>query len=130
MNDLDVLVMEKLVNMREKILASFAQRHPHISSMLNGVLANKKSKIGMVITENGQLAGEYTLHTEGMHIKSVESGKLSSEVNYPVIGIIRPYALMERSTLEKMLADEKSFEEDPFSTAKGYMPEVTLKFLH
>ena len=130
MNELDVLVTEKLVNMREKILESFAQKHPNIKSMMNCVMSGKKNKVGMVVTENGQTAGEYTFHTEGVHVTSVDCGVLSSEINHPFMGVIRPYAIVERSTLEKMVEDEKGFEDNLLATAMGYMPEVTLKFLH
>ena len=130
MNELDVLIKDKLVPLRERILESFSQKHPHIKSMMNCVMSGKKNKVGMVVTENGQVAGEYTFHTEGVHVASVESGVLSSEINHPFMGVIRPYAIVERATLEKMLDDEKRFEDNLLATAMGYIPEVTLKFLH
>ncbi|ACV62567.1 hypothetical protein Dtox_1710 [Desulfofarcimen acetoxidans DSM 771] len=130
MNELDLLIKEKLVPLRERILESFAQKHPYIESVMNGMLSGKKNRVGMVVTESGKTIGEYTFHTEGLHVASVDCGELSPEIKHPFLGVIKPYAIVEKSTLEKMLNDEERLENDLFATAMGYMPEVTLKFLH
>ena len=75
MNELDVMIKDNLVPLRERILESFSQKHPNIKSMMNCVMSGKKNKIGMVVTENGQTAGEYTFNTEGVHVTSVDCGE-------------------------------------------------------
>lgn len=53
--------------------------------------------------------GEYALLFNGTKITDVESGKLDSEVHYPLFGTIKPYISIERSALEKMMADGNNF---------------------
>jgi hypothetical protein len=53
---------------------------------------------------------------------------LSSEIHTP-FGVIKPYFIVEKSTVEKMIQDEPSFIAHPLATKLKYYPEVTIKFL-
>lgn len=129
MNDLDILVKEQLVPMRQKILASFSQKHPQIFAMFNAMMAGRDSKVGMQVIENGQLIGKYTFQLDGLNIINVESGTLESAINHPFIGTIKPYATVECSALEEMLKDEQNFIDNPFSTIIKYLPKLTIGFM-
>jgi len=65
---------------------------------------------------------------DGLYISRVESETLSSEINHP-FGVIRPYGIIEKSVLEKLLEDEQRIIEQPFSTIAKYLPDITIKFL-
>jgi len=53
---------------------------------------------------------------------------LDSFLSTPV-GIIRPYIILEKSTLERMIQDEPNFIKDPFATKIKYHRDMTIKFL-
>ena len=128
MNEVDILVKEKLVPMRKRLVDGLVQKHPHIFGMADKYLAGNNNKIGMRVTENGATVGEYTFHLDGLQISDVESGVLSSEFHV-LLGIIRPYAIVEKSVLEQMLKDEQNFINDLFTTSWRYLPDTTIKFL-
>ncbi|MEG6522412.1 hypothetical protein [Desulfotomaculum sp. 1211_IL3151] len=127
MTELDLLMKEKLVPMRRRVVNSLTQKHPHIFGMLNHYFSGKNNRVGMQVTENGAVIGEYTFILDGLDIGEVQSGVLSSEIHYPM-GVVKPYGIVERSVLEKMLADEQRFIDEPFTTIREYMPDMTLKF--
>ena len=127
MNEVDVLIKEKLVPMRKRVVDGLLQKHPHILGMVDKYLAGKSNKIGMRVTENGGTVGEYTFHLGGLQVSDVECGVLSSELHHP-LGIIKPYAIIEKSILEKVLNDEQDLINEPFSVARKYMPDITIKF--
>jgi hypothetical protein len=58
----------------------------------------------------------------------IDNGVLSSEIHTP-FGVIKPYVILEKSTVEKMIQDEPSFIAHPFATKFKYYPEMTVKFL-
>ena len=128
MSDLDELIREKIVPFRKRILEALAGKHPHIFKVLNAYFSGKSNNIGMQVTENGKVIGEYTFYLDGLDIARVESKKLSSEIHHP-FGVIKPYGIVEKSYLEKMLEDEQGFITEPFSTAAKYMPGITVKFM-
>jgi len=78
MNDLDKLVKEGLVPSR-------------------AILGGQKNRVGIRVTENGKRSTN-TLSTWKVPI-SPKKRALSSELHHP-LGIVRPYAVVERSTLE------------------------------
>lgn len=129
MNNLDSLVKDELVPMREKMMSSFSQKHPQIFSMINAMMAGRDSKAGMQVTENGQVIGKYTFQLNGVNIVNVESGTLESLVQHPFVGTLKPYATIERSALEEMLKDEQNFIEDPFPTIVKHLPKITINFM-
>ena len=129
MNDLDKLIIEQFVPFRERVLTAVREKHPYLLSMINAFLANKENRVGLQVTENGQVTGQYTFFLTGIHVVKTESGKLESEVHHPFMGVIRPYVLIERSIIERMISDEASFSADVFATLPKYLPELTIKFL-
>jgi hypothetical protein len=84
--DLDKLIMEELVQFRKKVIEAVQERHPGIFAVVNKVLADKENKLGMQVTENGKVVGEYTFILKGIHISNVESGQLVSEIHHPFWG--------------------------------------------
>lgn len=129
--DIDVLVKEKLAPLRERIIDTFVEKHPHIFSAVNGMLGvHQDNQVGMQVTEGGRVVGEYTFHLKGVRIADIESGKLNSEIHHPFLGVLKPYASIERKALENMIADENDFHHDLIGAARKYLPDVTLKFLH
>lgn len=129
MTDLDRLVMEELVPFRERIIENLRDKYPHVLSMADTILAGKRNKVGMQVMENGRVVGEYTFHLDGVHITSTDPGKLESEIHHPLLGILKPYAVVERTTLTKVVEDEASFTADFFTAAAKYLPEITIKFM-
>jgi hypothetical protein len=125
----DTLVQERFVEFRRKIVRTFGEKHPHIFSILQAAFANKHLKMGIQVTENGQIAGEYTIHAEGINISHAEKGVLSSEIPIPFVGVIKPYLVIERSSLENIVNDESIFLNDIFAAVPKYLPEMTIKFL-
>ena len=127
--EVDALVKEKLMPMRDRVLDEFEKKHPHIFSVVNPMLANKKNKFGMQVVENNQVVGEYILHLSGLRVTDIETGKLDSEINHPFMGIIKPYASIERKTIENIISAEEDLKNDLFPTIVRYLPGVTIKFL-
>jgi hypothetical protein len=129
MSNVDTLVKEKLVPFRERLVDALANKHQHLYSMISAILANRQNKFGLQVTENGQVIGQYTFRVEGVRITGVDSGQLDSEIHHPFLGVVKPYASIERSAIERMIADEKSFENELFSTLASYLPDITIRFL-
>jgi hypothetical protein len=127
MNEVDALIKEKLIPMRKRLLEGLLQKHPHILGMVDKYLTGKNNKIGMRVTENGATVGEYTCHLGGLQVSDVECGVLSSELHYP-FGILRPYLIIEKDVMEKVLNEEYSFSVEPIATTLKFMPDITIKF--
>ncbi|MDR3599949.1 MAG: hypothetical protein P4L49_05610 [Desulfosporosinus sp.] len=127
MNEIDALIKEKLVPMVNRVDDALVRKHPHFLGMVDKYLAGNNNKIGMQVTENGSTVGEYTFHLNGLQVSETECGVLSSELHHP-IGIIKPYRIIEKSVLEKMLNDEQDFINEPFTAIRKYMPDITIKF--
>ncbi|SPF52386.1 conserved hypothetical protein [Candidatus Desulfosporosinus infrequens] len=127
MNEVDALIKDKLVPMRKRVIEGLVQKHPHILGMIDMYLTGKNNKIGMRVTENGSTVGEYTFHLSGLQISDVECGVLSSELHHP-LGIIKPYAIIEKNILEEVLNDEQILINELFTATRKYLPNITIKF--
>jgi len=128
MSDVDILIKEKLVPFRARVIESVKEKHPYIAGIVESVVSGRKNKFGLQVTEGGTVVGEYTLNLDGINIESVDAGTLAPEVNHPVFGIIKPYAIIERSAVEKAIGNEEFFT-DTFAAVKKLLPNVTIKFL-
>lgn len=127
--DVDRLVMEGFVPFRNRLTGVFRDKHPYLFGMASTILAGKASRLGVQVTENGRVAGEYTLHVKGVEITHAEPGRLDAEVQLPHVGTIRPYVVIERGGLEKIIGDEAAIMADPVPAMLRHLPVMTLKFL-
>ncbi|VBB05444.1 Hypothetical protein LUCI_0654 [Lucifera butyrica] len=128
-SEVDSLFMERFVPFRERVLTAVADKHPQLMGMVNAFLSGKQNRFGVEVTEKGNVSGRYTLHLAGVKISRTEPDKLSPEIHHPFLGVIRPYLVVEKATLEAMLANEAAFMEDTAAAIRKYLPEVTVKFL-
>jgi hypothetical protein len=128
MAEADKLMQEELMPFYKRTFEAFIKNHSSLYSIVEKILSNKKNHVGLRITSNGSTIGEYTLHFNGATIGDLESGVLSSELHTP-FGTIKPYVIMEKSIVEKIIADETNFIKDPIATKMKYVPEMTIKFL-
>lgn len=127
MNELDVIMNERVVQLRKKVIDAMTEKHPRLISVLNNYFSKHDNRMGLRVTENGQTAGDYTFHLKGLYIARVENGVLDSEIHHP-FGAIKPYGIVEKCVLERMLDDEQDLIDHPFTAIKKYLPEFTLKF--
>ncbi|MEG6585385.1 hypothetical protein [Dendrosporobacter sp. 1207_IL3150] len=128
MTEVDVLIKEKFVSFRRKVLEHLKEKHPYIIGIVESAMAGRKNKFGLRITENGKTVGEYTLIANGVSIESVEVGILDAAVKHPMLGEFKPYAIIERSDIEQAIENEEFFT-DTFAAAKKFLPNATIKFL-
>ena len=128
-NEVDLLVKEKLIPFRERIVDAIAAKHPMLISILDAILMAKSNRIGLEVTDGGAVVGRYTLHLKGIRIAEVEFNKLDPAVHHPLLGLIRPAVSVERRTIEALLADEDRIREEPFSSIARHLPGVTIRFL-
>ncbi|MBP2635293.1 MAG: hypothetical protein H6Q72_1200 [Firmicutes bacterium] len=128
MTDVDKLIVEQLVPFREKVLDIVKDKHPYVYSFANTIFEGRKSMVGLQVTENGQVVGEYTFHLAGIHIESVDTGKLDSGVNHPFLGMVKPYGVLEKRVIEKVVTDT-SIADDLRSALLSYLPDITIRFL-
>jgi hypothetical protein len=128
MSDVDVLVKEKLVPFRQKVIEVLKEKHPYVIGIAESAMAGRKNKVGLLITENGKAAGEYTFLLDGINVEQVEIGVLDAQVKHPLLGEIKPYGVLEKTDLEAMLTDDLFFT-DTFAALKKALPKMTLKFL-
>ena len=128
MSDLDKLINEKFVPLKKRAIDSQFSKHPHIFSVINKFLSGKNNRAGLKVTENGTTVGEYTFVIDSLHHFEVQNGVLSPEIHHP-FGVIKPYGIIEKSVLEEMLEEEESFIDEPFSTMRKYMRDITVRFL-
>ncbi len=117
-----------MISIKKKSYDVISEKHPHIFSAINTFFAKRDNKSGIQITENGKVIGEYTIVFNGMNIKEIQSGVLAPEIHHP-FGVIKPYGIVEKSVLERMVAEEDSIINDPMSTIRKYMPDITIKFM-
>jgi hypothetical protein len=132
LSKVDELIKDQFVPFRERLTEQFAVQHPNMSAVISALLSNKENKFGMQVTENGQVVGEYTFHFKGIHINDTEYGKLDSGIHHPFLGVVKPYSIIERSALEKIMADEpnlQNLQKNLFSGFAKYLPNITFKFL-
>ena len=128
MNEVDALIKEKVVPMRKRLVEGLLQKHPHILGVVDKYMTGKNNKIGVRITENGSTVGEYTFNLSGLQVSDVEYGVLSSGLHHP-FGIIKPYLIIEKDVMEKVLNEEYSFSVEPSATTLKFIPDITIKFL-
>ncbi len=129
MTELDSLVTKQLVEYRENILKAFKEKHPYVVGMLETVFSGKENRVGLQVTDSGKVLGEYTFVVTGIQISSTETGSLDSSLKHPLLGItIKPYILIEKEVLEKMIKDE-SYKEDLLGYITRILPDLTVKFL-
>jgi len=124
MNQVDDLIKEKLIPMRKRVVEGLLQKHPHILGMLDKYMAGKDNKIGMRVTENGSTVNEYTFHLGGLQVSDVECG-----LHHP-LGTIKPYLIIEKNILSKVLNAEQDFINEPFTAIRKFLPDITIKFLN
>jgi hypothetical protein len=128
LNDTDKLIQEEFFPFYKRVLEAFKSNHPKLFTVLDLFLSGKKNNIGLRITENGTAVRDYTIYLEGVGLSHIENGVLAPEVKTP-FGVIRPYTILEKNTLQKMINDEPDFVKDPFTTKMKYADEFTVKFL-
>ncbi|WP_371379129.1 hypothetical protein [Sporomusa aerivorans] len=128
MTDTDRLITEQVVPFREKILDIVKDQHQYIYTVANNILAGHKNMVGLQVTQNGQVVGEYTFHLDGLHIESVDTGKLDSGINHPFLGLVKPYGVMEQSVIEQVVKDE-TISTELLKAMIKYLPDTTIKFL-
>jgi hypothetical protein len=128
MTDIDFLVKEKFVALKNRATDALAEKHPQLFSLLNMYFSEKKYSVGLQITEDGRKLGDFTIFAEGVKVTQVQSGVLAPEVPHP-FGIIKPYVIVEKDAFEKMLEDEHGFINEPFTMMQKYMPDITIKFI-
>ncbi|MCX7781458.1 MAG: hypothetical protein N2491_11250 [Negativicutes bacterium] len=127
-DETDKFMQEQFMPFCRRVFDAFKQNQHAIFTLISSFLSGKTNLYGIRITEQGQTAGEYTLHLAGASISHLEAGRLASEIHSP-FGIVKPYAIIEKKVLEAMLKDEQNFITNPFAAKMKYMPEVTIKFL-
>jgi hypothetical protein len=128
MSDTDKLMQEQFLPFYRRVMEGFKQNHHTLFAIINSFMSNRTILYGIRVTENDKTVGEYTLHLNGATISHLESGQLISEVPTP-FGVMRPYVILERRTVEEMMMDEQNFISNPFATKMKYMHDVTIKFL-
>jgi hypothetical protein len=128
-NDLDKFIEQQVVPFHRKNVDALIKQHPHIINIVNAILAKKDNRAAIQVTDSGKVIGEYTLHLDGLYITKVDSGRLASQINHPFLGVIKPYIIIERAVLEKILTDESSYLQEPFSAVVPYLKDLTIKFL-
>lgn len=128
MTDVDKLIVEQLVPFREKILDIVKEKHPYVYSFANTIFEGRKSMVGLQVTEDSRVVGEYTFHLTGIRIESVDTGKLDSGVNHPFLGMVKPYGVLEKRVIEKVVTDT-AIADDLRSALLSYLPDITIRFL-
>jgi hypothetical protein len=126
LSEIENLIKEQFVPFRQRLVEMLRRKHPYILSTVDKILADKKNRIGMQVTENGKVMGEFTFHLDGIDIEKTEAGSLSPELHHPFLGVIRPYVMVERSAIEKVMKDDALFES--LTAIANYLPDMTLKF--
>jgi hypothetical protein len=124
----DTLIQEDLVSFRRKLIECFKAQHPHMFSMLEYTLSGHKNKVGIQVTEGGNVVGKYTLMMEGINVVEAKSG-LDSALHHPLLGVVKPYVTIERSVIETLVKDDR-FKTEMFTSVAKYLPDITIKFLH
>lgn len=127
MSDADKFMQEEFLPFCKRVGDAFELNHHTLYTMFSNFMS-KRNLMGMRLTENGNVLGDYTLVLENAKFSRIDNGVLSSELHTP-FGVIKPYYILEKSTIEKMIQDEPNFVTHPFATKFKYYPEITIKFL-
>lgn len=128
MKDVNQLMQEEFLPFYKRAADAFEYNHPALYSVINSFMVGKQNQIGLRITENERVLGDYTLYLDGAKIARLDNGVLAPQVHTP-FGNIKPYVILEKSTVQRMIEDEQNFIENPFATKLKYIPETTIKFL-
>ncbi|CUH97357.1 hypothetical protein P22_3484 [Propionispora sp. 2/2-37] len=128
MTDTDKFMQEEFMPFYKRTFEAFVKNHSSLYAIAEKILSGKTNHIGIRITSNNTTIGEYTVYFNGATISNLENGVLSSEIHTP-FGIIKPYVILEKNTVEKMIEDEPNFIKDPFTTKMKYAHDFTIKFL-
>jgi hypothetical protein len=120
-------MQEEFLPFCQRASDAFAANHQVFYASVKAFLP-EKSLIGMRLTKNNATLGDYTVVLENAKISRIDNGVLLAEVHTP-FGIIKPYYILKKTTLEKMIQDEANFIAHPFATKFKYFPELTIKFL-
>lgn len=126
MSSTDDFMQNEFLPFYRRSLAAFVQNHAAMYATFTHLIP-KKFRFGMRLTENEKLLGEFTIVFEDGKISHIENGSLTSEIHTP-FGIIKPYYIVEKSTMERMIQDEPAFITHPFATKFKYLSEITIKF--
>lgn len=125
---LDTLIQEDLVSLRCSLISYFKTQHPQIFMILERIFEGTKNKVGLQVTENDKMVGQYTFILDGINVVEVKSGVLESELHHPFLGVVKPLAIIERTSIEKMIQDEQ-FQKELFPTLAKHLPNITVKFM-
>ena len=87
MNDIDQMIQKEFMPFYKRVCDAFKQNHNTLYSVLNSYLSGKKNHIGIRITDDEKVVGEYTLYLDGANVSHIDNGVLSSEI-YTPFGII------------------------------------------
>ena len=129
MSELNRLIIDKLLPLKREGLEIFSKQHPIIYTALNKFLSGRISKVGLQITDKGNIIGTYTIVMDGIHIVQAEPGSLDPKVTLPLWGEIKPYSIIEKNDLEEALDDTSIFTGDILKNSMKYLPMVTIRFL-
>lgn len=129
MTEIDQLVTEKFVKLREEMVRVFKEKHPYLVGMMETAFANKENSVGLQVLQAGEVAGTYTVRVKGIHISGTAIGVLEPYVKHPMLGIvIKPVISIEKQALEKMIADQ-SYADDLLGYIARMLPNITLRFM-
>jgi hypothetical protein len=129
-HDLDKFIEQQFLPFHRQNVDSLIKKHPHLINIVNTILANKDNRAAIQVTHSGKVIGEYTLYLDGLFIVKVDCGRLDSQINHPFLGVVKPYVVVEQVVLEKIVADENNYLNEPFSAVGPYLPDLTIKFLN
>lgn len=127
MNHTDKFMQEEFLSFCKRVGDAFELSHSTLHMTFKRIMSGR-NLVGIRVTENGKVLGDYTLVLDNAKFSNIENGVLSSEIHTP-FGVIRPYYILEKSTIDRMIQDESSFVTHPFATKFKYYPEITIKFL-
>ena len=128
MTALDELVMRDLVAFYDTLLEAMQKAHPHSMSFASECFPGKKNRLGLEVLLDGKSIGQYTFHLQGLKITAIEAGTLDPEVHTLMLGIVRPYFILEEASLIRLLPD-RELRVAPLSVWKQYLPDCMIKFL-
>ena len=126
MSDIEKFMQTEFLPFYQRTMAAFEQNHSALFATFSH-LAPKQLRFGIRVTDNDTLLGDFTIALDDGKVSQIENGVLDSVVHTP-FGITKPYYIIEKSTLEKMVQDEQAFIAHPFATKFKYLPDITIKF--
>lgn len=126
MSGTDNFMQTEFLSFYQRVLAAFEKNHAALFAAYRHLVPTQL-KFGIRLVDNETVLGDYTLELDNGKIRSIENGVLAAELHTP-FGVVKPYYIIEKSTVEKMIQDEQAFISHPFATKFKYLPEVTIKF--